>query len=150
MMAFSTITASLTESDAEVENDNHPHRHQLKKRSISILPRSYNKFRELMKNRKWKKSMDNNMDNQNEEEVHDMDDTVASKLLPFYTYRQIIKNQRWKRTSDIFKPAYGFGKRTQLQKLQNLLQGLKNYSFAPFHYQNLFMKGPVGKSFYNI
>ena len=84
MMAFSTITASLTESDAEVEND-HPLRHQLKKRSISILPRSYYKFRELMKNRKWKKSMGYNMDNQNEEEVHDMDDTMASKLLPFYT-----------------------------------------------------------------
>ena len=150
MMAFSTITASLTKSDAEVENDNHPHRHQLKKRSISILPRSYYKFRQLMKNRKWKKSMDNNMDNQNEEEVHDMDDTVASKLLPFYTYRQIIKNQRWKWPSDIFKPAYGFGKGTPLHELHDLPLGLENYLFAPFHYQNLFMNSPVGKSFYNI
>ena len=108
------------------------------------------RFRKLMKNRKWKKSMKNNMDDQNEEEVHDMDDNVASKLLPFYTYRQIIKNQRWKRPSDIFKPAYGFGKRTPLPKLRYLPLGLENYLFAPFHHQNLFMNSPVGKSFYNI
>jgi hypothetical protein len=151
MMAFSTIDVSLTESvGEEVGNENHPHRHQLRKRSVSNLPRSYYWFRKQMKNEKWKKSTDKNMDNQNDVEVHTPDENVASKLLPFYTYRQIIRNQRWKRNSDIFKPAYGFGKRSRLQKLQNLRLGLKNYLFAPFHYHNLFMNSPVGKSFYNI
>ena len=48
MMAFSAIDASLAESDGKVDNGNHPHRHQLRKRSVSILPRSYYKFRKQM------------------------------------------------------------------------------------------------------
>ena len=33
-------------------------------------------------------------------------------LEPFYSYRRILKNQRWKRTTDMYRPAYGFGKRS--------------------------------------
>ena len=85
MMAFSAIDASLAESDGKVDKGNHPHRHQLRKRSVSILPRSYYKFRKQMKNEKWKKSTENNMDNKNDVELHTPDDKVAPKLSPIYT-----------------------------------------------------------------
>ena len=137
-------------ASAGLENDQYSRRNQPEKKSVSPLLKSYYDLRKLLKNEKWKKKWQNKVDDHKGEEVDDHDDTVESKLLPFYNYRQILKNQRWKRSTDIYKPAYGFGKRAPIPKSLDLLKGLENYLFSPFHYQNLFMNSPIGKSFYNI
>ena len=62
-------------------------------------------------------------------------------LEPFYSYRRILKNQRWKRTTEMYRPAYGFGKRSP------------DFNFAmasPYQYHTKFMANPYGKSFYEI
>ena len=48
-------------------------------------------------------------------------------------YRRIVKNQRWKRPTDMYRPAYGFGKRSP------------DFKFAmasPFQYHTKFMANP--------
>eukprot|EP00091_Calanus_sinicus_P000552 TRINITY_DN10481_c0_g1_i2.p1 TRINITY_DN10481_c0_g1~~TRINITY_DN10481_c0_g1_i2.p1 ORF type:complete len:102 (-),score=30.02 TRINITY_DN10481_c0_g1_i2:88-393(-) len=60
---------------------------------------------------------------------------------PFYSYRRILKNQRWKRPTDMYRPAYGFGKRSP------------DFTFAmasPYQYHNKFMTNPYGRSFYEV
>ena len=63
------------------------------------------------------------------------------KMEPFYSYRRILKNQRWKRTTDMYRPAYGFGKRST------------DFNFAmatPYQYHTQFMANPYGRTFYQI
>ena len=40
------------------------------------------------------------------------DEVVTVSLQPFYSFRKIVKGQRWKKSTDMFIPAFGFGKRS--------------------------------------
>ena len=65
----------------------------------------------------------------------------AIDMEPFYSYRRILKNQRWKRPTDMYRPAYGFGKRSP------------DFNFAmasPYQYHTKFMANPYGRSFYEV
>ena len=80
-----------------------------------------------------------------EDMVHGEDGKSGGKetevnLEPFYSYRRILKNQRWKK-SDVYRPAYGFGKRSPTFQFQMA---------SPYQYHTKFMGNPYGRSFYEI
>ena len=69
------------------------------------------------------------------------DDVIAVSLQPFYSYRKIVKGQRWKKAADMFRPAYGFGKRSP---------SLQFSMGSPFSYHSQFMANPYSGQLYEI
>ena len=89
-----------------------------------------------MMQRMWKRGDEDVLD---DEENDDVENGIDMK--PFYSYRRILKNQRWKRPTDMYRPAYGFGKRSA------------DFNFAmasPYQYHTKFMANPYGRSFYEV
>ena len=109
-------------------------------------------YQDLLRHGVWKRPMEDVLDEEGEDDDSN-DEMVPGKdikmggvetvegLLPFYSYRQILKNQRWKKSLDMYRPAYGFGKRSPEF----------HFSMAtPYKYYTKFMANPYGSSFYEM